>query len=34
MESKPEATLERKGKRCQYGVNKRTKKCLKHPRKK
>lgn len=33
MEAKPEATLE-KGKRCKYGVNKRTGKCLKRPRRK
>lgn len=33
-EKQPVATLEKgKKKRCQYGVNKITKKCLKHPRK-
>jgi hypothetical protein len=31
---KQEATLEKRGKRCKYGVNKRTGACLKRPRRK
>lgn len=35
MDRAEEATLGKKsGKRCRYGVNKKTGKCLKHPRKK
>lgn len=34
-QKQPEATLEKRGgKRCRYGVNKNTGKCLKRPRKK